>query len=138
MDTPENTIYKDNYVRVTNARAILGSTSYAIANITSVAIVKSPVNYTVSIILGVIGLVIGSCGGLWALGGLLAGENTLSSVLIGGAIGFVGILIVLGGVGLASNSKPTYVLKIRSASGEANVLSSKNQEYIQNIVSALK
>ena len=76
MSTPETTYYQDGSITVTNARAVLGSKTYAMANITSVSMGEIPANRTVGIVIAVIGLAILACsasGGSDGAGGIIGG-----------------------------------------------------------------
>jgi hypothetical protein len=61
----------------------------------------------------------------------------LTSQLVGGVIGLLGIIGIVGGITLMVRAKPTYVVRIGSASGEANALASKDRDHIQKIVDAM-
>ena len=54
----EETIYSDNAVVVTNTRVIIGGTTYALRNITSVEMVSTPPRIGGAILLLVLGLLI--------------------------------------------------------------------------------
>lgn len=121
--TPETTYYQDGNITVTNARAVLGSKTYAMANITSVSMGEIPANRTPGIVIALIGLAILACS---ASGGS------------DGIAGIIGGLVVAGfGAFLAYAVKTQYVVKIGSASGESNALTSNDREYIQKIVNAI-
>jgi len=123
MSTPETIYYQDGSITVTNARAVLGSKTYAMANITSVSMGEIPANRTPGILVAVIGLAILACSAS-------AGSD--------GAGGIIGGLVVAGfGAFLAYAAKTQYVVKIGSASGESNALTSKDREHIQKIVNAI-
>lgn len=59
----------------------------------------------------------------------------ITSESIGGFI--VGALMLVAGLVIAALSKPSYIVRLGSASGEADALISKDREYIQKIVNAL-
>ncbi len=120
----EVSYYQDDAVSVTNARAVLGGKTYAMANITSVSMAEKPANRTPGIIIAVIGLVIAACLGL-------VGGNSNATGLL------VGIAIIGAGVAIAVSAKPSYIIKIGSASGEGDGLVSEDREQIQKIVSAM-
>lgn len=118
----EPTFYSDERgVRITPTRAIFGSTTYAMANITSIKRDMHPANRKPGIIIAVLGLII-----------LVASASFDSStgVIIGAIVLGLGILV-------AAIVKPTYFLKITSASGEAEPISSKDKQYIDSIVIAM-
>jgi len=125
----ETTIYEAQGVKITNLRAVLGNKTYSVSNITSVGTtVKQP----------------GSClpfglmafGVLLILGGVvvLAGGAEFTTALpwfgFGGLSLAVGLLVHRGG-------KSAYIVRLGSASGEADALESTNKADIDSIVSAL-
>ena len=122
MEQKEVTYYEGSSVRVTNARAILGAKTYAMANITSVAIGKQSANRTPGVIIALIGLIIT---------GIIAASD-------GGGGGIaIGVIVLIVGIVVAVLAKNTYIVRIGSASGEADALVSTNKEYINKIVSAM-
>ena len=123
MSTPETTYYQDGGITVTNARAVLGAKTYAMANITSVSMGEIPANRAPGVVVALIGLAIAGCSAS-------AGSDATSGIVIG--------VIVLGiGIAIAAAVKIQYVVKIGSASGESNALVAKDKEYIQKIVNAV-
>ena len=97
----EPTFYSDERgVRITPTRAIFGSTTYAMANITSVAKSEDPPRRKPGIIIAILGLII--------LIANISFEST-SGVIVGVVVLGLGILI-------AAIVKPTYHVKITSAS----------------------
>jgi hypothetical protein len=117
----EVTYYQDENVTITNARAVFCGRTYAIANIISVAGFKEPAERSPGIALAVIGLVIAACSnGLGANGGII-----------------FGVLLLIGGIALAAMAKPSYMVRIGSASGETDVLVSDNWRYVAKIVKAM-
>ena len=123
MSTPETTYYQDGGITVTNARAVLGAKTYAMANITSVSMGEIPANRAPGVVVALIGLAIAGCSAS-------AGSDGTSGIVIG--------VIVLGiGIAIAAAVKIQYVVKIGSASGESNALVAKDKEYIQKIVNAV-
>ncbi len=120
----EVSYYSDTAVTVTNARAVLGGKTYAMANITSVSMGEKPANRMPGIALAVLGLVIAACGG--SVGGNQAGLGIV-----------IGLLVLAAGIALVVMTKPSYIVRIGSASGEADGLVSKDKEYIQKIVTAM-
>ena len=121
---PETTYYQDGSIMVTNACAVLGSKTYAMANITSVSMGVIPANRTPGIVVGIIGLAILVCS---------ASRGSNSS---GGGI-IAGLVVLAIGVAIAFAVKTQYVVKIGSAFGESNALSSADQSYIQKVVNAV-
>jgi hypothetical protein len=88
----EQRIYSDNVVTVTTARVIVGSTTYALRNITSVSMTYTPPKVFGGILLLVIGLLL-----------LLAGVVSIHTetpapigvYLIGGAMTVGGVLLII-------------------------------------------
>ena len=118
----EPTFYSDERgVRITPTRAIFGSTTYAMANITSVARDEEPPRRKPGIIIAILGLII-----------LVACVSFESAV---GAI--VGVVVLGLGTLIAAKAKATYYVKITSASGETKPTSSKDKQHIDSIVTAL-
>jgi len=123
MSTPETTYYQEGGITVTNARAVLGAKTYAMANITSVSMGEKPANRAPGIVVALIGLAIAGCSAT-------AGSDATGGIVFG--------IIVLGvGIAIAAAVKTQYVVKIGSASGESNALVAKDKEYIQKIVNAV-
>jgi hypothetical protein len=119
----ENTYYQDGAVTVTNARAVLAGKTYAMANITSVSMAMRPANRGVGIAVALVGLAIAACSAA-------AGSDASVGILFG-------ILALGAGIALAVMAKPSYIVRIGSASGEADGLVSKDKEHIQKIVNAM-
>lgn len=134
----EVTYYSDGAIRVTNARAVLGGKTYAMANITSVTMGKIPANRTAGIVIALAGLVIASCAGCPAVFALSSsGSDTTVFWVASVGVGLLGLLALAAGIAVAAGAQPSYVVRLGSASGETNALVSRDQEYIQKIVSAL-
>lgn len=119
LPQPEKTYYSDAAITVTSTRAVLAGKTYAMANITSVAMAEVQPG--------------AGCGcALLGLGGMCA-LGLFSSATI--ALGVVGLLMLVGGVALMSQKN--YVVRIGSSSGEANALQHQDGAYIQKIVNAM-
>lgn len=118
----ETTFYSDEHgVRITTTRAIFGSKTYAMANITSVSKGEEPPKRQPGIIIAILGLII-----------------LVACVSFGSAVGVIVGVAVLGlGILIAAIAKPTYHVKITSASGEDEPRSSKDKQHIDSIVIAL-
>ncbi len=121
MET-ERTYYSDEKgVRITGTRAIFGSTTYSMANISSVSTAEEPAKRSGGIVTAIIGLIL-----------LIIGASAgWSWLLIGG------IILLLIGALVAWAAKGKYHVRISSASGEAIALSSNDREYITKVVFAL-
>lgn len=111
----------DRGVRITNSRAIIGHTTYMMANITSVSKSGKDEGWRSS------GIVIAVTGFILVI---------ISIVRDFPIISVIGIIGLIAGVLIAIFYKPTYTVKIGSASGEVNAVSSKDENYIQGIVNA--
>lgn len=116
----EKVYYSDGAITITSTRAVLGGKTYAMANVTSVSLAENQEGAGCGCaLLGV--------GALFALGGLSSADTA--------GIGVLGIVIVV--VGFLWMNSSTYVVRIGSASGEANALQHRSREYIQAIVDAV-
>lgn len=118
----EPTFYSDERgVRITPTRAIFGSTTYAMANITSVVRGEDPPRRKPGIIIGILGLII-----------------LVACISFESAAGVIVGVVVLGlGILIAAKAKATYYVKITSASGEATPISSKDKQHMDSIVNAI-
>jgi hypothetical protein len=120
----DDILYRDSYVSVTSTRLIIGSTTYALRNITSVRMSVTPPNNTGAVLLMLLGI----------LGGIIGGnigfmQNTQYGVMcIVAAVVTVALSIIW-----MVKTKSDYHLGIASSSGEVNALTS-TQEYIGTIV----
>lgn len=115
----EKVYYSDGAITVTSTRAVLGTKTYAMANITSVSLGENQQAVGCGCALVLVGL-------LFALA--LFSADTIIVGLIGLAILALGALLM---------KQKSYVVRIGSASGEANALENKKREYIQQIVDAV-
>lgn len=125
--TRERVVLKEGNVQITNKRAVLGSKTYSMANITSVSNHIVQPNRVFPIVL--IGL--GALAVFLFLWMLLIGQPVPSVLVLGlflGGGGFLWIFVVGG---------PKYVVRIGSASGEVNALFSKDKDLINRIVKAI-
>lgn len=120
--TEEITFYSnDQGIRVTSARLIIGDSVYAMTNITSVKRAVTKPKRT---------------GPLFSIGiGIVFMLGTLASGDTGGVV-FGMILIALGIIWWLLQ-KPTYHLRVASASGEADALSNKDEKQIMPVVQAI-
>jgi hypothetical protein len=86
-----------------------------------------PANTTIGLYLIIFGIVIGGCG-------FSLGSSSSSSML--GALIFAALLIAAG-VAVFLTAKPSYTVKLGSASGETHALNSKNMADVKEIVDAM-
>ena len=125
----ETTFYSDSSgVRITNARAVFGSTTYSMANISSVTLGVIPATRIFGILIALLGLLVVCCGGLGLSEG--GGDGGVVILLFGSIILAVGVLA-------AYLPKPTYVVRIASTSGEVVAQRSKDHACIRAIVDAM-
>lgn len=124
MSTPapsEITFYTDEQgVRVTNTRLIVGSTTYAMGNITSVSRTIYEPSLSGPIFLSAFGALF-----------LFAGFAGSAGLAVFGA------LLLGAGILWWKGLKVTYGLRISSSSGESTPISSVNREQIEKIVQAV-
>jgi hypothetical protein len=120
----EEKIYFDNAVAVTTTRVIVGETTYALRNMTSVSM-----TYTPPRIFGALLLL--AFGGLLLLGGFVSIHTNapapIGVYLIGGAM-------VIGAILMMVTAKTSYHVIMSSASGEIHALTSKKKDYIERVV----
>jgi hypothetical protein len=124
----EQIFLNENNVFVSNTRVILHGTTYATANITSVAKRRTPANTGCAVIL----IVFGVMAVLVALTGF-AGDNP------GGAFGGLVIsgAILAAGIFWLRSLKPTYHVYLASASAERHGLSSQDQALVDRVTNAI-
>ena len=125
--TEETTYYSDGKVHISNARAVIGGKTYAMANITSVsASTKTPNRLWP--------LFFGGVGALFVLVGivLLITRDSMGGSTLG--CGAVGLVI---GVLMWVSTKTQYLVVIGSASGEVQALRSQDEKYVRKVVAAL-
>ena len=117
----EQVFYSDDAgVRVSNSRLIVGATTYALSGITSVSAVKYKAKRSPAIWTAIIGLLLAALG-----------FNTTA------VLGIVGIVILAIGVLWFFLIKDNIVVRIHTAGGETDAVSSTDASYIHKIVSAL-
>jgi hypothetical protein len=124
----EENIYSDGSVSVTTARIMIGGTTYALRNITSVRMTTTEPQTGGAIALIVVGafFILGSFGGL--------AQRVTAGVLW---LLVIGIIIAGGGFLSLRALKPAYNITIASSAGEIRALTSPNKDYIAKIVSSI-
>ena len=122
----EDIIYSDNNVSISTSRIVIGATTYALRNITSVKMSFTPAKSGCAIALIVLGAIV--------LLASLGGGNGAGSAVMGLLVGAV---IAGGGVLWMRSNKTEYNVMIASSSGEAKALSSTNKSQIETIVGAI-
>lgn len=119
----EVSIYQDANIHVTNLRAMLQGKTYAMANVTSVSTFTQVGNKAPGVILAILGVLL-----------ILMGIPTDS---IRGCSFGLGIPLFAIGALMAWAAKDVYWVRIGSASGETNALSSQDYGYITRVVNAM-
>ena len=119
--------YSSGNVLITSSRAVFGSTTYSMINITSVTMGIIPPNRLLGILIALPGLLSLLVGIVGIAGGDQAG---FAAVAIGVVVGGIGIFV-------AARAKPKYQVRITSAAGEAEALSSGDRDVIERIIAAM-
>lgn len=113
-EAQEKTFFEQGNVKVTNARFIVPSQTYAMSGITSVKFFTEKPSLLWPIVAFLIALLaLAGNGNIWSVGVPLA----------------IGILLLL--------RKATHHVVLSSASGETRALASKDKEFISNVISGL-
>ena len=123
----EETLYSDGTVSVTPARVVIGTTTYAVRNITSVKTTMTPPARgcaTLVLAMGIIALLI-------SLG--VMGESISAGIVVL----IIAASVIVGAIYWRRSCKPQYHVTIASASGEAHALASKDKAYIDTIVASI-
>lgn len=122
----EEDFYEDERIRVTASRIVIGATTYALRNVTSVRLEASRPSSTGP----TLGLVFGILLAAFGLNDSLTGFTR--AVLAFGGIGMAGLCV-------KTLVRPmiTYHVVLASASGEQEALSSMSHEYTGKIVDAI-
>ena len=118
----EEVLLEQGNIKVTTSRLLIGSKTFAISNITSVVFGKIKANKLPAIIVVIAGVFILLFG--------IALDAVLIGLILGGAT-------IAGGVFIFQNAVDRYSVRLESASGESDALSSKDKEWIRKIVDAI-
>jgi hypothetical protein len=119
--TAERLMYQDNLVTVTTTRAVIGGTTYAMANITSVRPFVEPAQIGCAVALAV------GC----ALVGVLMGAN-------GVGFGWFLVLLACAAAGWAySNRRAKHWIRIGTAGAETNAMWSYDAQWTARVVGAM-
>jgi hypothetical protein len=122
----EETVYKDGDVTVTTMRVMVGGTTYALRNITSVRMGTKPPN---QIGPGLV-ILVGVC--------LVVFAFMAEEFFVDGLNYFAfGASLIVGGLFWLTELVPNYYLVFSSSSGEVQAFTSKNQSQIQKIVAGV-
>jgi hypothetical protein len=126
--TSEHVFLDDSNIYVSNTKIILGGTTYATANITSVSKRFTPASKGCAIALTAIAALMT----LGSLGPLFSKDfgTGLIMFLICGAL-------AAGGVAWLRSLKPTYHVILASASGQQEGMSSKDHDLVNRVISAI-
>lgn len=115
----EQILYKQGDVFVSQSRFMVKNQTYAMQGVTSVRQDTKPANRTGAYFLAGLGI-------LFLIG---SGQSAVFAVL--------GILSIALAILVWFLTKPTYIIVLRSSSGEAQALSSNDGNYIDEVVTAL-
>jgi hypothetical protein len=126
--TDERVFLNEGNLYVSNTKIVLSGTTYATANITSVAKRFTPPSRGCAIAL----IILGALGFLATLVAFKAAEAGQS---VGGI--FVAVLILASGILWFRTLKPTYHVVLASASGEQQGLSSKDNALVDRAIAAI-
>ena len=113
----EMEFYRHGDVSVTNARFIVGSSTYAMNGVTSVKRGQTSPSKVAPVVLGLISLV-----------GIFSAHD-------GGKI--VAVLFLLLAIFWFKRISPEYIVSLNSSSGESQALRSKDKHYIDEVINAL-
>ena len=123
---PEQIFLETASAKVTNARAVIGEKTYAMANITSVGINRS---------ISRLGRGLMIISGLVFLFTLVAGPGVGISIAL--MFAAPGVVLALVGHLLNQNARATHVLTLYTASGEIKALTSTNLDNLRQISEAI-
>jgi hypothetical protein len=138
MSQPQEQIFRQDVdptnnrqVFVSSERVIIGTATYATANITSVDIKRIPPNWGPAIGVGIFGALIALCGGSVAAAADAANGSSGGGAAVAVIIG----LIVIGlAIWIAVNTKEQFALVLTTAGAEKQALVSKSRSDIENII----
>ena len=125
QNVTEKTILKVGIVRITNLRAIFGTKSYELSNITSASIQAREPNLFLPVFFAII---LGFCSALVAISDLGEYSQCLQVGLYSGIAGIIFLLI---------SRKAKYRVQIRNPVSELIVLETDDRDYAEKVVTAL-
>ncbi|HEY4437990.1 MAG TPA: DUF6232 family protein [Lelliottia sp.] len=114
----EKEFYRNGNVSITNARFIVGSTTYAMNGVTSVKRGQTDPSKVGPVILAIIGL---------AMVFMAAAFLTKA----------IGVVIVIAAIAWFKAIKPDYMVFLNSSSGESQALTSQDKQYIDDVINSL-
>lgn len=123
----EEQIYSDKNFQITNARVLVGGTTYALRNITSVKMTVTPAHYGCVITMIIVTIMV--------VFGVVVSVSE-GSVGIAAAALFL-VLCLIGTVKAFQDAKPDFHIELHSASGEARVYTARDKEYVEKIVDSI-
>ena len=129
--TGEVVYLNDGNVIVTNTRVVIGGKTYAAKHITSVQMVKKEDQTRIW------GILMAIAGGSLSLLGLLFLFISEEGIIAGGICLAAGIFVFALGIFLAIVCRDRFIVRLASASGEVDALSSTKKETIAAIVEAI-
>ena len=121
----EKTILKVGIVRITNLRAIFGTKSYELSNISSASVQAREPNLFLPVFFAII---LGFCSALVAISDLGEYSQCLQVGLYSGIAGLMFLLI---------SRKAKYRVQIKNPVSELIVLETDDREYAEKVVTAL-
>ncbi len=124
----ERVILEDETVKVTNARAVIGGKTYAVANITSVQVKQDEIKLEASAVtLLIVGLVV-------VMGGAALGNVDSMPALVAVILG----LVICGfGIAAARKQLPFFSLTLTTSGAEVQVFRTQDAEYMGRVTKAL-
>lgn len=124
----EQIFLDDADIYVSNTKVILGGTTYATANLTSVSKRFTPASKGCAVALTIIGVIFtfGSLGTLFSKG---FAEGFVMFLICGA--------ITAAGIAWLRSLRPTYHVILASASGQQEGLTSKDDDLVNRVVSAI-
>lgn len=126
MQPKEETIYSDNVVAVTSARVVVYGTTFPLRNITSVGMSYTSPRMVKPVLL----LIVGALILLFAFMPLNDVKAPPEAYIIAGGMMIGAIVWMIVG-------KTRFHVRLATASGELQVLTSENREYIQRVVQCI-
>lgn len=110
----EKTFFEYDDVKVTNARFISGSQTYAMSNVTSVKTFEERPQRLAGVLVLLVGIVMAS------------GTATVFGLLVAAAAGY-----------FLYQQKTTYHVMLATSAGETSALKTYQKEYLEKVVSAI-
>lgn len=121
---PETVLHQDEHATITDRRIVMFGTTYALNNVTSVSMRRIEGNRTPGIIIGFMLAAIAGCTG------------SASDWPAGLSIGLIIAALVFGAI-LATQARDKYAVRIGTAGGESDAMSSTDKSYIETLVKAI-